>query len=141
MSDSPGQYNGQAQPSRLEQIELLLLQTTASLNRVSQQQEVNTQAIAQLGDKQQVNTQAIAQLGDKQQVNTQAIAQLGDKQQVNTQAIAQLGDKIDRLADRQERFQVQLEESISELIKTIDYAVDRTEEVVRRFLEQSSNGH
>ncbi|OUL18863.1 hypothetical protein BV378_34430 [Nostoc sp. RF31YmG] len=99
MSDSPGKYNGQPQPSRLEQIEVLLLQTTASLNRVSQQQEVNTQAIAQMGDK------------------------------------------IDRLADRQERFQVQLEEGISELIKTIDYAVDRTEEVVRRFLEQSSNGH
>ncbi|OUL17434.1 hypothetical protein BV372_35135 [Nostoc sp. T09] len=99
MSDSPGQYNGQPQPSRLEQIELLLLQTTASLNRVSQQQEVNTQAITQLGDK------------------------------------------IDRLADRQDSFQVQLEESISELIKTIDYAVDRTEELVRRFLEQSSNGN
>ncbi|BAY10803.1 hypothetical protein [Calothrix sp. NIES-2098] len=99
MSDSSGQYNGQAQPSRLEQIELLLLQTTASLNRVSQQQEVNTQAIAMLGDK------------------------------------------IDRLGDRQDRFQLQLEESISELIKTIDYAVDRTEELIKRFLEQSSNGH
>ncbi|MDZ8051154.1 MAG: hypothetical protein RMX68_017920 [Aulosira sp. ZfuVER01] len=99
MSDSLGQYNGQPQPSRLEQIEVLLLQTTASLNRVSQQQEVNIQAIAQLGDK------------------------------------------IDRLADRQEHFQVQVEESISELIKTIDYAVDRTKELVRRFLKRSSNGH
>jgi hypothetical protein len=99
MSDFPGQYNGQPPPSRLEQIEVLLLQTATSLNRVSQQQEVNTQVIAQLGDK------------------------------------------IDRLADRQDSFQVQLEESISELIKTIDYAVDRTEELVRRFLEQSGNGH
>ena len=99
MSDSLGQDNGQAQPSRLEQIEALLLQTTASLNHVSQQQEVNTQAIAQLGDK------------------------------------------IDRLADRQELFQVQLEESISELITNFDYTLERTEELIRRDLEQHSHGH
>ncbi|MBW4565988.1 MAG: hypothetical protein KME32_33910 [Mojavia pulchra JT2-VF2] len=35
-------------PSRLDQIEALLLQTNASLNRVAQQQETNTQAIADL---------------------------------------------------------------------------------------------
>ncbi|MDZ8106415.1 MAG: hypothetical protein RM338_12460 [Nostoc sp. DedQUE12a] len=88
-----------AQPDRLDRIEALLLQTADNLNRVSLQQDTNTQAIAQLGDK------------------------------------------IDRLASRQEQFQVQLEESVGKLIRTIDYAVDRTEELVRGFLEQSSNGH
>ncbi|MEA5504444.1 hypothetical protein VB735_15230 [Halotia wernerae UHCC 0503] len=62
-------------------------------------------------------------------------------QQANTQAITQLGEKIDCLANRQDQFQTQFEQSIADLIQTIDYAVDRTEELVRRFLEQSGNGH
>jgi chromosome segregation ATPase len=51
MTDTSGHDNGQAQPSRLEQIEALLLQTNASLSRVAQQQDRNTEALAQLSQE------------------------------------------------------------------------------------------
>jgi uncharacterized coiled-coil protein SlyX len=99
MTDIPEQT-----PSRIELIEALLLQTADNLNRVTRQQKINTQAIAQLGDK-----------------------------------IDQIGEKVDRLANRQERFQVQLKENVSELIQTIDYAVNSTEELIKRFLERKNS--
>ncbi|MBD2415939.1 hypothetical protein FACHB389_30175 [Nostoc calcicola FACHB-389] len=45
MTDTP------EQPSRLDQIESLLLQTNGSLNRVAQQQDRNTEALAQLSQE------------------------------------------------------------------------------------------
>ena len=45
MTDTPEQPT-----TRLDQIETILLQTNISLNRVAQQQELNTQAITELTD-------------------------------------------------------------------------------------------
>ncbi|MBD2207834.1 hypothetical protein H6G33_36480 [Calothrix sp. FACHB-1219] len=46
MTDTP-----QDTPSRLDQIEALLVQTNTSLNRVAQQQDRNTEALAQLSQE------------------------------------------------------------------------------------------
>lgn len=70
MTAAPGHYNGQP-PNRLDQIEAILFQTVTSLNQV-------TQRIDRVAEQQEVNTQAIAGLTLKIDNLTADIASLTD---------------------------------------------------------------
>jgi phosphatidylinositol kinase/protein kinase (PI-3 family) len=69
----------------------------------------------------------LATLATQQVQIQQNQIQLQQIVQRNSEAIAELGQ--------------QLESSISGVIETIDYAVESTEQLVLKFLGQSSNGH
>ncbi|WP_017314168.1 hypothetical protein [Mastigocladopsis repens] len=54
-----------SQPNRLDRIEAILLQTATRLDQVATQQQVNTDAIAQLEVTVEQNSTAISQLGQQ----------------------------------------------------------------------------
>jgi len=78
--------NTPSQPSRLDQIEAILV-------RVASQQEQNTTAIA-------ANTTAIAGLTAKQEANTAAIADLTTKLDNLSDNVAELTTNVDRVLAR-----------------------------------------
>ncbi|MBW4566364.1 MAG: hypothetical protein KME32_36000 [Mojavia pulchra JT2-VF2] len=162
MSQTDGNYQngGTSAFNRLEQLEAMLTTHAQMLNQLvplmAQVAQIATttsetvnrhdQALTRIEEQtfinavqQQVNTNAIADLSIA--INQLAVNQteLQALIQNNSEALAQVTAKIDKLAQRQENFQLQLEESVSRVIKTIDHTIDSTEELVRRLLEQSSN--
>jgi hypothetical protein len=116
---------------RLDRIEEILV-------AVARRQQSNADAIAQQHQNNAVivasQNAAIAKVIELQQSNAFAsashsatIATILEQQQTNTQAIAQLG--------------TQLESSTQNLIQTIDYAMDRMEQILRQSLNPSQNGN
>lgn len=123
----------------MAQVAQIATTTSDTVNRHDQaltriEEQTYTNAI-----QQQTNTSKIADLSE--QINRLAVNQieLQTITQNNSQTLAQVNMKIDRLVQRQEKFQIQLEESVSKIIETIDYTISRTDELVKRFLEQSSD--
>ncbi|MBW4562888.1 MAG: hypothetical protein KME32_17405 [Mojavia pulchra JT2-VF2] len=164
MSQTPGNHQNGGTPAsnRLDQLEVMLTTHAQMLNQLvplmAQVAQIATttsetvhrhdQALTRIEEQtfsnavqQQANTNAIADLSIA--INRLAVNQIELQAiiQNNSQTLAQVTAKIDRLAQRQENFQLQLEESVSRVIETIDYTIGRTEELVRRLLEQSSNEH
>lgn len=90
-----------------------MTQSKDRLDRIEQILEVTVQ-------QQQNSAVVVAQ-------QNAAIAKILEMQQVNASAIAQLG--------------AQLESSTAHLIQTIDYAMGRMEEMLRRSLNPSQNGN
>lgn len=96
---------------RLTRVENILLATGMQFNQISQQQ--------------QVNTQAIGQVLQQHQTNTQAIGQILQQQQINTQAISQLNTRIEQgFAESRQQFQ----ESVSYLVSTIGDFVEEMQQ-------------
>ncbi|PHJ63547.1 hypothetical protein VF14_19655 [Nostoc linckia z18] len=80
MTETPGQNNGQ-QPSRLDQIEALLLQTNTSLNRVAQQQDRNTQALAQLSQEVRELTSDVTRVLSRSAILDDVLLELRESQE------------------------------------------------------------
>jgi DNA-binding FrmR family transcriptional regulator len=162
MNQTPGnqQNGGKPLSNRLERLEGMLTTHAQMLNQLAplmaQVAQIATttsetvnrhdQSLTRIEEQtysnavqQQKNASQIADLCE--QINQLAVKQI-ELQTIthnNSQAIAQLTAIINRIAQRQENFQIQLEESVNKLIQTIDYQIGRTEELVRRASAQSSS--
>jgi chromosome segregation ATPase len=162
MNETPGnqQNGGKPVSNRLEKLETMLTTHAQMLNQLAPLMAQVAQIATTTSDTVNRHDQALTRIEEQtfsnavqQQTNTNQMAdlfvqvnQLAVKQielqeiaQSNSEAIAQVTAIIDRLAQKQENFQLQTQESINRVIQTIDYTIGRTEELVRRLWEQSSH--
>ncbi|MBD2451795.1 hypothetical protein H6G76_32690 [Nostoc sp. FACHB-152] len=161
MNETPGnQQNGGRQVSnKLERLETMLTTHAQMLNQLAPLMAQVAQIATTTSDTVNRHDQALTRIEEQtfsnavqQQTNTNQVAelfnqvnQLAAKQielqaivHSNSEAIAQIAAIIDRLAQKQENFQLQTQESINKVIQAIDYTIGRTEELVRRLNEQNS---
>lgn len=104
----------QSSESRLDRIENILLSAATRLDQVSQQQQVNTDAIGELRSSQQANAEAVTQLTiQMDQGFAQSSRQL---QESASYLVGVIGDFVDQL--QQDRSQAQQDREIIREMQT-----------------------